>query len=104
MILENGIIYYPSNPAEVTHYVPVEPSDISHPNLVHFPATRVFSLLAYGDYSIINNMCSIFWNEVKKRNIHPIGSARFMGLVAPYVGRDISPEDFCYRLVFPVEG
>lgn len=90
-------------PLEITNYIPVEPTKIKNPNLVRVPATRVFSLLAYGNYSILNTICSTFWNEVDRRNIHPTGPARFMGLIAPYAGRNISPDDFCYRLVVPVE-
>ena len=87
----------------IKNYIPVEPSAIKNPNLVRVPATRVFSLLAHGNYSIINNVCNVFWSEVERRNIHPTGPARFMGLIAPYAGRNISPDDFCYRLVVPVE-
>ena len=98
---KNGII--PLSPSVVIkNYIPVEPSDIKNPNLVHLPATRVFSLLAYGDYSIIGNICIKFWNEVEKRKIRPTGPARFMGLIAPFAGRNISPSDFCYRMVVPI--
>ncbi len=98
---KNGII--PSSPSVVIkNYIPVEPSDIKNPNLVHLPATRVFSLLAYGDYSIIDNICIKFWNEVEIRKIRPAGPARFMGLIAPFAGRNISPNDFCYRMVVPI--
>lgn len=99
---KGGILTSPT-PPEITNYIPIEPSNIENPNVVHIPATHVFSLLAYGDYSILNDMCSKFWAEVEKRNIHPTGPARFMGLIAPYVGRNIAPENFCYRLVVPVD-
>lgn len=99
---KNGVAVS-NEPPEITGYIPIEPSKTDNPNVVHVPAVRAFSLLAYGNYTIIDDICKKFWSEVKKRNIRPIGPARFMGLVAPFAGRDISPEDFCYRLVVPVE-
>lgn len=90
-------------PPQITACIPVVKSDITDPHLQTFPATRVFSALAYGDYSIIDTLCKSFWDEIEARNLQPCGSARFIGVVAPYIGRHISSDNFCYRLVIPVE-
>ena len=73
------------------------------PNLITFPAVHAFSALAHGDYSIITELCTQFWQEIEARKIQPAGPARFIGLVAPYTGRHIEQKQFCYRLIVPVE-
>ena len=87
---------------EVTACIPVnEPADID-PHMNIFPATRAFSVLAYGDYSIIHELCLRFWQEIGKRRIKPEGPVRFIGIVAPYVGKHIDRNKFCYRLAVPI--
>jgi len=104
-----SLIPEPGDPPEITYYIPLENPEKSKKtkkwdsNLVHIPAVRAFSVLAYGDYSILNDLCIKFWEEVKDRNIRPTGPARFIGIVAPFVGRNISPDDYCYRLAVPIE-
>ncbi len=71
-------------------------------HLITFPAVKAFSVLAYGDYTIIGKFCKRFWTEIEERNIHPTGHVRFIGLLAPYVNKNISPREFCYRLVVPI--
>ena len=90
-------------PPPITACIPVVKSDRTDPHLQTFPATRVFSALAYGDYSIINTLCKSFWEEIETRKLQPSGFARFIGVVAPYVGRHISSDNYCYRLVIPIE-
>ena len=99
---KNGISGNDALP-QITACVPVIRTDLSDPHLKTFPAVRVFSALAYGDYSIIDNLCLRFWEEIESRGLHPSGSARFIGVVAPYVGRNISSDNYCYRLVIPIE-
>ncbi len=87
----------------VTACIPVVPAGSDDPHLMTFPAVRAFSSLAYGDYTIINEFCDRFWQEVDKRELHPTGRARFIGLLAPYVSKSIAPMEFCFRLVVPVD-
>jgi len=88
---------------EVTACIPVAESIDSDPNMRLFCATRAFSMLAYGDYSIIPGLWLQFWKEVEARGIHPAGSVRFIGIVAPYIGKHISPDEYCYRIAVPIE-
>ena len=90
-------------PSKTTACIPVVGADNKDTHLVTFKATRAFSGLAKGDYSIIMQLCTRFWKEVEKRKLKPTGRARFIGLVAPYTGRHISKDQFCYRLVVPVD-
>ncbi len=90
-------------PAQTTACIPVKPPRSKNPDLITFPAGHTFSCLAHGDYSIIPEMCIRFWQEVDRRGLTPTGQARFLGLVAPYTGRHIKREKFCYRLMVPVE-
>ncbi|MCR4745943.1 MAG: MerR family transcriptional regulator [Lachnospiraceae bacterium] len=88
---------------EVTACIPVsEPID-SDPHMRLFPAARLFSILAYGDYSIIPGLWFQFWKEIEARGIHYVGPVRFIGIVAPYVGKHIKPDEYCYRIAVPVE-
>ncbi len=91
------------DPATVTACIPVVSSEENYPNLVVFPETRAFSMLAYGDYRVLGQLCIRFWAEFEKRELKPTGHARFLGLVAPYVGNHIDYSDFCYRLLVPIE-
>lgn len=93
----------PMLPSESTACIPVIPEDRNDPHLVTFPACQAFSGLAHGDYRVIGELCLRFWQEVEKRGLTPVGRARFIGLVAPYTGKHISQDQFCYRLVVPIE-
>lgn len=87
----------------ITACIPVAASGTEDPHLMKFPAVRAFSGLAYGDYTIVNKFCDRFWKEFDKRKLHQSGRTRFIGLLAPYVNKYISPLKFCFRLVVPVE-
>ena len=93
----------PMIPAKTTACIPIVAPDHEDPHVVTFPATKAFSGLAKGDYSIIWELCVRFWKEMKKRKLKATGRARFVGLVAPYTGKHISQDQFCYRLVVPVD-
>ena len=92
-----------SSPREITSCIPVVPPAHSDPRLMTFPAARAFSMLAYGDYTVIFGLYERFWQEADARGVRPAGPARFIGLVAPYVNRKIAQQDFVYRMVVPVE-
>ncbi len=92
-------------PHEVTACIPIAEPDSRQedPHVVTFPATRAFSGLAYGDYRIITDFCLRFWQEADRRDIRITGRTRFVGLLTPYVNKHIAPEEYCYRMVVPVE-
>lgn len=83
--------------------VPVVAKNPDDPNLITFPSVHTFSALAYGNFSVTHELCKRFWEEIAARNLKPTGPARFIGVVAPYIRKTISPDDYCYRLVIPVE-
>ena len=70
---------------------------------VTLPACKVLSVLYYGDYDGVDNAWLTLGEEVKKRNLKPVGSPRVLGIVAPYTGREITTKRYCHRLVVPVE-
>ena len=87
----------------ITACIPVDASGSKDPHLRTFPAVRAFSALAYGDYTIINDFCDRFWQEIAERKLHPAGRTRFIGLLAPYVNKHAAPLEFCFRLLVPIE-
>lgn len=91
-----------SLPYELTACIPVMPPKSPDAKLMHFPATRAFSLLISGDYSIISSIYPRFWQEVETRGIKPTGRLRSIALVAAYSGEHIKPENYVYRIVVPV--
>ena len=92
-----------ANPQEITACIPVMPSGKDNPHLAAFSAGRAFSMVAYGNYQVLGELCKRFWAEFDKRKLKAKGPARFIGLVAPYTGSHIPCEDYCYRLAVPVK-
>lgn len=83
--------------------VPLEPEDAPQDALV-LPACRGFSCLGYGDYSQRGYAFNELGRELRERGLKPTGYVRALGLVAPYVGQGISPDNYVSRLVVPIEG
>lgn len=83
--------------------VPLETEEPPQDALI-LPACRGFSCLGYGDYSGRPRAFNELGRELRQRGLKPTGYVRVLGLVAPYVGRDIAPESFVTRLVEPIEG
>lgn len=94
---------FADTPGDFICCVPLEPEDPPAEATV-YPPCRGFSCLSYGDYSQRNATYNAFGREIQKRGLKPAGHLRVLGLVAPYVGRDISPTNFVTRLVVPIEG
>lgn len=93
---------FADTPGDFVCCVPLEPEDPPAEATV-YPPCRGFSCLGYGDYSQRNALYNKFGREIQKRGLKPAGHLRVLGLVAPYVGRDIAPTNFVTRLVVPVE-
>lgn len=70
---------------------------------VSIPACTALSLLAYGNYSNLDEAYLYLGEQVRKRGLTPAGYIRLIALVAPYVGKEIDPEMYCSRLVLPVK-
>lgn len=71
---------------------------------VTIPACTALSLLYYGSYDNLNEAYLYLGEQVHKRELTPAGYIRIIGLVAPYVGKEIDPERYCSQLVLPVTG
>ena len=93
----------PQQGYEMTLSIPVSEAPDADPHLRLFPATRAFSMLCFGDYSALPQLCIKFWQEVERRKLVLTGPVRVVALVAPYTGAHIKPEDFCGEMVAPVE-
>ena len=83
--------------------IPLEPDNAPEEAVV-YPACRGLSCLAYGSYANVPEALNALGREVRARGLRPAGYVRVLGLVAPYVGRYISPDNFVTRLVVPIEG
>ena len=88
---------------DMTFCIPVSDSVDSDPHLRVFPATRAFTMISFGDYSILPLICKKIWNEIEKHNLTPTGPIRINALMAPCVGIHIKPDDFCYEVIVPIE-
>lgn len=66
---------------------------------------RTFSMVYQGnDGEIIRRGGALLLEEMKRRGIAPAGPLYSMGVVGPYCGGEISPEDYVFRFAIPVEG
>lgn len=83
--------------------IPLEP-DGAPEEAVVYPACRGLSCLAYGNYANVPEALNALGREIRVRGLRPTGYVRVLGLVAPYVGRKISPNNYVTRLVVPIEG
>lgn len=70
---------------------------------IRIPACTALSLVYYGNYNNISDAYLYLGEQVHKRGLTPAGLPRAISLVAPYVGREISPEMYCTQLVLPIK-
>lgn len=82
--------------------VPLEPEEPPEDAVV-YPACRGFSCLSSGDYSHRARAYNELGRKIRELGLKPTGDIRVLGLVAPYTGREISPNSYVSRLVVPVE-
>jgi DNA-binding transcriptional MerR regulator len=75
----------------------------SDQNLRHFPATEALSIIGFGDYSVIPGLWKCLLEEADARGLEPAGLGRLIGLVAPYVGDHVRPDEYCYECVIPIK-
>ncbi len=83
--------------------IPLEP-EVAPGEAVVYPACRGLSCLAYGSYAHVPEALNALGRELRERGLKSAGYVRVLGLVAPYVGREISPNNYVTRLVVPIEG
>ena len=88
---------------KMTLNIPVLEELSADPQLRHFPATKAFSMLSFGYFSVLPELCEKFWQEVERRKLVLTGPVRILSLVAPYTGTHIRPEDFCGEMIAPIE-
>ena len=87
----------------MTFCIPVSDPVDADPHLRVFPATRAFTMISFGDYSVLPLLCKKIWNEIERRHLIPTGPIRINALMAPYVGAHIKPDDFCGEIIVPVD-
>lgn len=94
----------PSSDCSFTICIPVVPGPNaeSDPNLRRFPATDALSIIGFGHYSVIPELWHLLLEEADARGLEPCGPQRIIGLVAPYVGDHIRPDEYCHECVIPV--
>lgn len=67
------------------------------------PACHTVSLLYYGSYEEAEKPFLALGKYVSENHLAPAGPLRVVGVVAPYVGKAISPERYVTRLMLPIE-
>lgn len=67
------------------------------------PACHTVSLLYYGSYEEAEKPFLALGKYVSENHLVPAGPLRVVGVVAPYVGKAISPERYVTRLMLPIE-
>lgn len=88
---------------EITMCIPVLGNAAQDKQLTTYPACHAFSLIGYGDYSTLITLAQKFREEISTRKLVPTGPPRLISHVATYVGTHISPNDFCYEYVIPIQ-
>ncbi len=68
-----------------------------------FPSCTALSVSFYGDYSNWDEAWLRLGREAKKHGLTPAAFPRGIAIVAPYTGREIDPNQYCSRIVLPVE-
>lgn len=83
--------------------IPLEPEGAPK-DAAKIPACRAVSLLYYGEYADMANTYKALGDKLKERDVKPKGDElRVLGIVAPYVGKNISPKNYVSRIVVPIE-
>lgn len=88
------------------HYTagyPVIADAAEDPKLRFFPETEAFSIIGFGEYSVMPLLWKRLTDEINNRKLEPAGSPRLIPLVAPYAGSHYKPQDFCYQCVVPIK-
>lgn len=98
----NGIFdsKHPEN--EITVCIPVITSDSTDSHLKSFPKSHAFSVIGYGNYFSLKSLPERLYEEISNRKLKPLGPPRIIAHVATYVGTHISPNNFCFELVVPI--
>ncbi len=96
-------------PYETTVCVPLDTGSLkgqADENVRTIPATDALSLLYYGsheDSNSINYAHQLMWEEMERRGLSSAdGSLRALGIVVPYYGMQIEPEDYVFRFAIPL--
>lgn len=88
---------------ELTLCLPTLPTNEVDSHLMTLEKCHAFSMVGYGNYSNLPYFIKRCRDEIAARKLVPIGAVRIIVLVAPYVGAHISPDNFCYEFVVPIE-
>ena len=95
-------------PYETTVCVPLDPYNLKEPleeGIRVIPGADALSLLYYGsheDTDSMNRAQRMMWEEMEQRGLSSDGSMRALGLVVPYYGMQIEPEDYVFRFAIPL--
>lgn len=91
-------------PWQVTICYPVyDGQGANDPHIKTIPGGHFFSILLYGNHSVMSNGFVSLWEELNRRNLKAAGPARNIAIVAPVTGKHINPDNYVYRLAIPIE-
>ena len=83
--------------------IPLEPDCASEETVV-IPGGRALSILYYGIHkSISDSAPALLIKKMNEMGLKPAGYFRGLCLVAPYMGKEINPENFVSRFILPVK-
>lgn len=86
---------------EYTACIPLDPA-FAPDEAKRLSPCRALSVLHHGTYADVRDAYLLLGKEVRQRGLEPAGTVRGLGLVAPYVGREIAQENYVTRLALPV--
>ena len=83
--------------------IPLEPDCASEETVV-IPGGRALSILYYGIHkSISDSAPTLLIKKMNELGLKPAGYFRGLCLVAPYMGKEINPENYVSRFILPVK-
>ena len=92
-----------ASPYKGTLCIPVANDPAGDPNLRRFPSTEALSIIGFGSYDIIGELCKRLFEDIEKRDLTPSGPPRVISHVAPYAGQHFKTADYCTECVIPVK-
>lgn len=92
----------PDAPFDFDACIPIQAGQAS-PETVHFPACTALMLFYCGDFQDIAAAHLHLGQLVREHHLTPAGYIRAIGVVGPYVGRELSAAKYRSRLILPIE-
>ncbi|MCR5301781.1 MAG: MerR family transcriptional regulator [Lachnospiraceae bacterium] len=103
-VIDKGTVWKDAAVSGISYIfcVPVAPDTPSDPDIRFFPETLAFSIIFFGNYSVIPTLGDKLRAEIEGRNLSPSGPARIIMHIGAYAGAHYKAEDYCYEYAVPI--